>query len=296
MNSRGKTTFALCLMLCLSACGAPARQGSVKADNNTSSERLTQFQQRVQKASADDFGQFIVEVHKTGSNLVQAEQSGANVDAGEKALAQALTHREKAEDAFLRLISVLEDTSNMQDLSERLAYLESIHVAEGEEIDPVNIYFSFSSSQMNRAEEDKITKLVSDMQEYPVFALKLVSYADTVGSKDRNLRLAEARNYSVLRALHGEGLPINTLVSVAVGEVGGPDEVRNPQNRRVEIIPYVHGRDPKIAEAIALKEDAEWAKETAKMNLGTDDDSVSADGETADDDENNAAALPPESE
>lgn len=274
MNSHQKATLALCLMLCLGACTAPARQGSVKADNKPAPERLTQLQQQIQQASTDDFGEFIVATHQAGSNLVRAEQdqNSGNLDASEKALAQALVHREKAEDAFLRIISVLEDTSTMQDVSERLAYLESIHVAEGEEIDPVNIYFSFSSSQLNRNEEDKIGELVEAMQEFPIFALKLVSYADTVGSKDRNLRLAEARNYSVLRALHREGLPINTLVSVAVGEAGGPDEVRNPENRRVEIVPYVHGRDPQIAEAIALKEDEEWERESQAMDLDEADD------------------------
>lgn len=269
MNSRGKATFALCLALCLSACGTPTRQGSVKADNTVDPKSLEQFQQQIQDANADDFGEFIVEVHKAGSQFAQAEQvqGGGNLEAKQKVLKQALLHREKAENAFLRLISVLEDTSTMQDLSERLAYLETIHVTEGEEIDPVNVYFSFSSSQLNRNEEDKISGLVGAMEAFPIFALRLVSYADTVGSKDRNLRLAEARNYSVLRALHREGLPINTLVSVAIGEADGPDEVRNPENRRVEIIPYVHGRDPRIAEAIARQEDKEWEKEAAAMKF-----------------------------
>jgi hypothetical protein len=82
-----------------------------------------------------------------------------------------------------------------------------------------------------------------------------VGYADTVGSKTRNLRLAEQRNYSVIRSLHRAGMPVNTLVSVAVGEADGPDEVRNPENRRVEIISYVHGRDPKIVEKLEREED-----------------------------------------
>ena len=237
--------------------------------------KLNGLKQRIDEVATDDFGTFMVEMHRANQQLDKAQAVhddvadgevrkeiaatlGDYMEAGETALNQALDHRDNAEQAFNRIISVLEESSITEELSDRLAYLESIHVAAGEEIDPLNVYFSFSSARLNRTEEEKIDELVKGLRAYPIFAIRLVGYADTVGSKTRNLRLAEQRNYSVIRSLHRAGMPVNTLVSVAVGEADGPDEVRNPEDRRVEIIPYVHGRDPVIVEELDREEEQAW--------------------------------------
>lgn len=124
----------------------------------------------------------------------------------------------------------------------RLGYLESLHVEAGVKPEVTPVYFNFGSERVFHQEQAKIEKVVEFLRQYPVFALKLVGYADTVGGKAYNLRLAERRNQAVLSALRQAGLPPETVVMQAIGEADGTDETRNPQNRRVEIQPYVHGR------------------------------------------------------
>jgi outer membrane protein OmpA-like peptidoglycan-associated protein len=271
MNKYLSLGMAACLTLALSACAPPPRQGigSAGVQQSAAHTRLANLKAKIEENATDDFGEFLLETHRASAKLEHANAIYQDLSAGrargninesirqgEAALDSALHHRNNAKDAFMRLLSFLDDTELAADVEERLSYLESIHALSGEEIAPISIYFGFGSAQLNRSEEEKILVLVKSLHAYPIFALRLISYADTVGSKARNLRLAEQRNYSVIRALHREGLPVNTLVSIAVGQVEGPSGVANADDRRVEIIPYVHGRDPQLAEALAQIEDA----------------------------------------
>lgn len=129
----------------------------------------------------------------------------------------------------------------VQDNGERLTFLESLHVKKGTTIPLFAVHFNFGDARMTAEQKNKLTEVIDFLRQYPVFAIKLTAFADTVGSKNYNIRLAEQRNQAVLDALHKQGLPLGMVVAVAMGEATGPDETNNLNNRRVEIKPYVHG-------------------------------------------------------
>ncbi|OQW94787.1 MAG: hypothetical protein BWK79_04775 [Beggiatoa sp. IS2] len=129
----------------------------------------------------------------------------------------------------------------IQDNSERLAFLESLHIKKGITIPLFAVHFNFGDARITTEQKNKLTEVIDFLRQYPVFAIKLTAFADTVGSKNYNARLAEQRNQAVLEALRKLGLPLGMVVAVAMGEATGPDETNNLNNRRVEIKPYVHG-------------------------------------------------------
>lgn len=228
---------------------------------------LSALEGRITETKAGDFGSFMVSMHKAEDQLDTAERIHADLALGRASSTSvvkegliaadlALSHRNDAEDAFDRLLlpletSVEENNQMVEESIARLEWLERLHLRADTPIPLKSIYFDFGGHRVKPNEAKKITDLIDFLREHPVFALKVTGYADTVGSKQRNLRLAERRNNAVLNALQQQGLPGNTIVTVAIGEAEGPDETRNPDNRRVEIKPYIHGRYayPKAAPA-----------------------------------------------
>ena len=214
---------------------------------------LEEIQTKLKQARAGNFGQFIVELQQTGNYLTQAQQiyeqlltqqlsDNAAKDyfiQGYLAANKALVHRNNAELALEQLVSPLEQRITKQ--NQRLSYLEALHIQPGTIIPVKNIYFDSGSSRFNPTEQHKIQELIDFLRQQPVFALKLVSYAHTIGSKNYNVRLANRRNQSVLKELQRQGLPLATTVTTVAGEITGADEIDNPDSRRVEIKPYVHG-------------------------------------------------------
>lgn len=227
-----------------------SKQTAVVTQNK---QELVAIKAKLDEATAGDFGEFMLELHRAEDAVDDAEKSyhslkemktakssSEQVKRGHSAAERALVHRNNAEDALDRFLSPLENS--IEDNSQRLNYIESLHVKEDTEIPIINMYFDFGRAHTSTQQLDKIKILIDFLREHPIFALKLTGYADTVGSKQQNLRLAERRNRAILHSLHAHGLPTNTTISIAVGEAEGPDETKNPQNRRVEIKPYVHGK------------------------------------------------------
>lgn len=230
---------------------------------------LTALESSINETKAGDFGDFMVSMHKAETKLAEAERLHADLvlgrsadlqvlNEGVSAAERALEHRNDAEDAFDRLLSPIETSieENNQILEEsvaRLEWIEQLHLRAEQAIPLKNIYFDFGGHRVKPTEQQKVTDLIDFLREHPVFALKLTGYADTVGSKQRNYNLAERRNNAVLSLLRQHRLPANTVISVAIGEAEGPDELKNAENRRVEIKPYIHGRYayPKPAKAVA---------------------------------------------
>jgi outer membrane protein OmpA-like peptidoglycan-associated protein len=211
---------------------------------------LTEVQAKINEVRAGQFGEFVTEIHYAGKELEKAQSIQDNLKAGKKGFSaaesyaaanKAVTHRNKAEAAFDKLFQLNIGDSNREDIAQRLSYLESLHVPKNLNIPVTSVYFNFGGHHLQSTEKEKIKDTVEFLRHYPVFAIKLVGYADTVGSEERNILLAERRNSAVIEELRKKGLPINTVVSVAFGEVNGPDETKNRENRRVEIVPYVHG-------------------------------------------------------
>jgi outer membrane protein OmpA-like peptidoglycan-associated protein len=240
----------LCAVLAgLSACAGSPWRGNGTMNSAEMQADLQQLRAKLDEVKAGDFGEFLSELRyaeaelSRAENLVQTVESrGGDIEQANQAVQQALEHRGNAEDALTRILMAGMDTSQIEEIDERLNYLESLHFPAKATPPVIRIYFGQSSSHLLNSERQKLADMLDFLRQYPVFAIKLIGYADTVGDRAQNTRLAERRNRSVLESLRRLGLPPNTVVTVAVGEGKGPDETSNPENRRVEIRPYVHGR------------------------------------------------------
>ena len=71
--------------------------------------------------------------------------------------------------------------------------------------------------------------------------LQVAGFTDTSGEADYNQRLSALRANTVAAVLVQDGVPQTSLVVTGRGEndlrIPTPDGVREPQNRRVEIVP-----------------------------------------------------------
>lgn len=235
MNIRAIFSITLIYLLIQGCTSTPQRP------ENTTEQDLTQVQAKIDEATAGQFGEFVAEVYQAGEALATANREDLSTPETYAAASKALGHRNKAETAFDALFQSKTRNLSRTDYEQRLRYLESLHVPKDLTIPVVKVYFNFGGHRVQTTEKEKIKEIITFLRQYPVFALKLVGYADTVGSEARNILLAERRNSAVLSALRKQGLPTNTVISVAFGEANGPDEMKNQENRRVEIIPYVHG-------------------------------------------------------
>lgn len=231
-------------ILLLSACAAT---GPKPAEEGLSTSERQQVSSELESVKSGGLGQFISAVYHAGQAMEQAErhasgQSGAT-DSPAQALSAAKKHRQDAEQALEVILEPMHlNSSNVEYNRRRLDYLDALHLKEGVLPPTANLYFNFASSHLRGQEKEKLIQIIKFIRQYPIFALELKGYADTVGSRESNRRLAERRNQRVLATLRQLGMPAGTVVSVAMGEASGPDEQRNPDNRRVELRPYVHGR------------------------------------------------------
>ncbi|ALG68848.1 OmpA family protein [Beggiatoa leptomitoformis] len=231
---------------------------------------LKTLQTKLDEAKADDFGIFMTELHRAEVNLDKAQTvyddavagKPVNLADGEAAAGKAVAHRTNAEDAFGRFLEPInknldESNQDIESQDARIAWLEALHIKPDTVIPDKSIYFNFGDSNLRAGERAKITDIIKFLREHPLFALKLTGYADTVGTKEHNKKLAARRNSAVLEALRRQGLPANTIVMVAIGETKGRDEVKNPESRRVEARIYVHGRYVKSTDNVASNEETE---------------------------------------
>ena len=201
---------------------------------------LENIENKISQVQTGDFGQLLTELALAENYLSQAqglyerfkdhnhpeEIPQSHLVNSYSAANYALIHRNKAEQALEKLVANTSQPSlslqgKFSHYESRLNYLESLHIKEGEIIPLTNIYFDFGSSLFSRKEVSKIVKLIDFLQKSPVFALKLVGYADTIGSESYNIGLAKKRNLAVLRELQRQGLPLNTVITIAVGETQG---------------------------------------------------------------------------
>jgi len=242
--------FALTLLLIPSCTLTTTRPQDTSSIVDSKKQDLTEIQAKINEVKAGRFGEFVTEIHSVGKELEKAQNIQDNLKAGHQgfsaaeslaAASRAVTHRNKAEAAFDVLFKHNVSDSTKEDFEQRLRYLESLHVPRNLNIPVTNVYFNFGGHHVQAVEQSKIKEVIKFLRNYPVFALKLVGYADTVGDQERNVLLAERRNSAVIEELRKQGLPTSTIVSIASGEAHGVDETKNPENRRVEIVPYIHG-------------------------------------------------------
>lgn len=104
------------------------------------------------------------------------------------------------------------------------------------------VFFDFNKYNLTPEGRDVVNQVATRASQpgAGVQQIQVNGYTDRAGTPQYNQRLSERRAETVKRALIERGVPANEIVTRAFGEsnprVPTPDGVREPQNRRVEII------------------------------------------------------------
>jgi outer membrane protein OmpA-like peptidoglycan-associated protein len=237
MNRHLKLALLGSCLLTVAACAAPNREPD-----------LTTIQTNVDKTREGDFGQFLYNLVEAENKAQAAEDIKANLsDAapylytdlplrqkGVRLSQEALDHRQKAEAAFNRILDPIRA---------RLAYLESLHVPQSVGSQKVSVYFDTGSSKLRAEDKAKLEQAANFLSQYPIAAVEIQGYTDTQGSAASNKALAARRAAAVDAAMKKMGVPIASAISVVgVGEQpGAPDNTKDQENRRVDIVVEPHG-------------------------------------------------------
>ena len=225
------------MSVALAACEGPNRE-----------PQLSTMQSNVDQTYEGDFGELLYNMYQAGKKAEYAEDAKAHLESdppyiynhldllegGVTASEEALAHRQAAEAALNRFLDPLRA---------RIAYLESLHVPEGTGMMSLSVYFDTGSAAVNQSEVGKIEEAANFLSQYPIAAVSIVGYTDTVGNASANEDLSRRRAVAVVETLRDFGVPLASTVAVnAAGEAGGADEVDDQANRRVDIMISPHGR------------------------------------------------------
>jgi OmpA-OmpF porin, OOP family len=102
------------------------------------------------------------------------------------------------------------------------------------------VYFNFDRSDLEPTAEPILKRAANDAQNGKVTRIAVTGYTDLSGTAQYNQRLSERRAASVRAELIRLGIPADEIATVGRGEndpvVKTADGVREPRNRRVEIV------------------------------------------------------------
>jgi OmpA-OmpF porin, OOP family len=102
------------------------------------------------------------------------------------------------------------------------------------------VFFDFNKSDLTADAVGIVDKAAQNAQADHVTQLTVTGHTDTVGSDAYNMRLSRRRAESVASQLEKDGVPSSEIQIVAKGKrdllVPTGDGVREPQNRRVQIV------------------------------------------------------------
>jgi OOP family OmpA-OmpF porin len=102
------------------------------------------------------------------------------------------------------------------------------------------VFFPWDSAVVTPEAQQVVEAAAGAFKAGPPVAVSVTGYTDTSGSPTYNQRLSERRAQSVATDLVQQGVPQTALTVTGQGEnnlrVPTPPGVREPQNRRVEII------------------------------------------------------------
>jgi outer membrane protein OmpA-like peptidoglycan-associated protein len=101
-------------------------------------------------------------------------------------------------------------------------------------------YFGFNETNITERARQTLDAVVAAVNKLGTTSLSVVGHTDTVGSVAYNQGLSEARANRVAEALTARGVPAGAMTLAGRSEnqpaVDIGDNVREPQNRRVEIV------------------------------------------------------------
>ena len=110
------------------------------------------------------------------------------------------------------------------------------------------VFFDFNKSDLTSDARGIVDKAASNAHSSGITQLEVTGYTDTVGSDAYNMRLSRRRAESVSAELQVQGVPANEIAIFAKGKhdllVPTADGVREPQNRRVQIVFSSGGPNP----------------------------------------------------
>ena len=231
-----RSAAVLCLTTVLAACAVPDRQ-----------PQLEEIQSNIDATYEGEFGALLYNIYQAGQKAEEAADAKAHLESDPPYLAnhagmledavtaseEALAHRQAAEEALDRYLDPLRA---------RIAYLEALHVPDISGMFSLPIFFDTGSSTVNDSETGKIAEAADLLSQYPIAAVTIIGYTDTVGTPTANDDLARRRAEAVVAALRDTGVPLASSVAVvAAGEAIGADQVDDPMNRRVDILITPHG-------------------------------------------------------
>ncbi len=102
------------------------------------------------------------------------------------------------------------------------------------------VFFDFNSSELTPKAKEAIAVVAKAMKDNPSLKVVLTGNTDTVGPESYNDGLSLRRAKTVQKALHDLGVAKDRAELYAEGEhnllVQTPDNVREPRNRRVDIL------------------------------------------------------------
>jgi outer membrane protein OmpA-like peptidoglycan-associated protein len=102
------------------------------------------------------------------------------------------------------------------------------------------VFFDFNKSDLTSDAKRIVDQAATNAQGSHVTQLEVTGHTDTVGSDAYNMRLSRRRAESVSAELQAQGVPSSEIAIFAKGKrdllVPTADGVREPQNRRVQIV------------------------------------------------------------
>jgi outer membrane protein OmpA-like peptidoglycan-associated protein len=102
------------------------------------------------------------------------------------------------------------------------------------------VFFDFDKSDLTGDARKIVDQAAGNAKSSNVTRLDVTGYTDTVGSEAYNMRLSRRRAESVSAELQAQGVPASEIAIYAKGKhdllVPTGDGVREPQNRRVQIV------------------------------------------------------------
>src|SRR6516162_9213402 len=105
---------------------------------------------------------------------------------------------------------------------------------------PYLVFFDWNSAVVGPSGREVIKLAADAFRAGAPVTVQVTGFTDTSGSADYNQRLSVRRANAVAIVLVQDGVPQNALVVTGRGQndlrVPTPDGVREPQNRRVEIV------------------------------------------------------------